>query len=471
MRQPRLRWGNAGRPFYQLLLLACALGVSALASASGSKPANAQYGYSPYFPGGAYWQGYRPPQRRYYRRNKVRRSFPKAPAKPPEWFTKEESKDPVHVIVSLPKQQLTVYRGDKALTTSKVSSGKPGYSTPAGVFSILEQKVRHFSNIYRGAPMPFMQRLTWSGIALHASNSVPNRPASHGCVRLPPSFAGQLFKITKRGGHVVIANEEDVVPTEIAHDNLFQPVSVPPKDFDIVEAERTARLAGIKVVEEKRSTKPVRILVTRRTGRELFMEVQSMLNELSFGAGDVDGWMGPDTAQAIRRFQATYGLEKNGLMSPELVAKLYEVLDRGEPLNGHLYVRQNFKPVFDVPVLIKDGDKPLGSHMFTAMHFEPGDEKTRWLSVTLTKGSGKNAAYGRIAKKKKKKDETDDVVLTEAPPEASSAQEALSRIVIPGDVRERISKMLNPGSSLAITNDGISRETTPKGTDFIVLMQ
>jgi peptidoglycan hydrolase-like protein with peptidoglycan-binding domain len=405
-------------------------------------------------------------KRRYVRR----RRKPKTPVGPPAWLTKEESKDPVYIVISLPKQKMTVYKGDKVLTTSKVSSGKAGYSTPSGIFSILERKPRHYSNIYRGAPMPFMQRLTWSGIALHSSNSVPNHPASHGCVRLPPSFAKQLFQVTQKGGHVVVANEENIVPTDVVHETLFQPTPVAPKDYDVIESQMAIKRGGIKIKDEERSTKPVRVLVTRRTGRELFKEMQSMLNELSFGAGDVDGYMGRDTASAIRRFQATYGLPKNGFMSSELMDKLYEVTGKGKPKNGHLYVRQNFNPVFDVPVFINDEEKPLGSHMFTAMHFEPGDDQTRWLSVTLTKGSGKNRSFGRYAKRKKNK-KKDDIVLTEKMPLPSSAEDALTRVEIPDDVRQRINEMLTPGSSFAITNDGISKETTPKGTDFIVLMQ
>lgn len=465
MEQQQTGVNPVSRTLRGLLLTVCGAGIAAIASVAEPEPAKAQTFFNNIFPGQSSYN-YRP-QRRVYRRRYVRRSVPKKKLTPPAWFAEENSKDPIQIVVSLPKQQLTVYQGDKALTTSKVSSGKPGHTTPAGVFSILERKVRHYSNLYGGAPMPYMQRLTWSGVALHGSGSVPNRPASHGCVRLPHSFAPQLFQVTERGAHVVVSNEEGVKPAEVVHENLFRPTATAPKDFDLVEAERNAIRAGIEIEEEERSTKPVRILVTRRTGRELFMEVQSMLNELSFGAGDVDGWMGPDTAQAIRRFQATYGMEKNGLMSPELVSKLYEVLGRGEPLNGHLYVRQNFKPVFDVPILIKGGDKPLGSHIVTAMHFDPDDSNVRWLGMTLTKGSGRNATYGRVAKKKN----VDDVVLTEAQPSPSNIEDALSRIEIRQDVRERISEMLTPGSSLAISNDGISRETTPKGTDFVVLMQ
>jgi peptidoglycan hydrolase-like protein with peptidoglycan-binding domain len=436
-------------------------------TAAGSAPADAQRASS--LTNGEFQVAYhikKKKRRRYVRRRKA----PKKPVGPPSWYTKEESKDPVHIIVSLPKQQMTVYKGDKVLTTSKVSSGKPGYSTPSGVFSILERKPRHYSNIYRGAPMPFMQRLTWSGIALHASGSVPNRPASHGCIRLPPSFAKQLFQVTQKGGHVVVANEDNIAPVEVVHDALFQPTPMTQEEFYEAEASRIAKLAGIEFEGNVGSKKPVRVLITRRTGRNQFVEMQKMLNELSFGAGDEDGYMGPDTSQAIRRFQATYGLPKTGIKSDELMDRLYEVSGKGKPLNGHLYVRQNFNPVFDVPIFIKEEEKPLGSHMFTAMHFEPGDDQTRWLGVTLTRGSGNKKRYGRKSRRNKKKLK-DDIVLTEKAPLPSTAEEALNRVEIPDDVRKRINKMLKPGSSFAITNDGISRETTPKGTDFIVLMQ
>ncbi len=467
MPQTIFRTQTATHIFRRVSCLSAGLGLALLVSAAGSAPADAQRATQS-ATSGEYQVAYHIRKKR--RRTVRRRRKPVAPAVAPAWFPKEDTKDPIQIIVSLPKQQLTVYKGGKALVTSRLSSGKPGFSTPAGVFSILQKNRVHFSNIYRGAPMPHMQRLTWSGIAFHGSNSVPrDRPASHGCIRLPPAFASQLFEFTEKGAHVVVANEEDVAPVAITHDNLFQPSPRAPRDFDVVEAQWTIKRGGIGIEEEKRSTKPVRILVTRRTGRELFMEMQKMLNELSFGAGDVDGWMGPDTSKAIIRFQKTYGLKPNGAMSRELVDRLYEVLGRGRPLNGHLYVRQNFNPVFDVPVFIKDDETPLGSHMFTAMHFEPGATETRWLAVTLTKGSGGNAAYGRPASKKKKP--VEDIVLTETAPQASTAEDALSRIEIPKGVRQRLAEMLTPGSSLAITNDGISRETTPKGSDFIVLMQ
>ncbi len=118
--------------------------------------------------------------------------------------------DPLHVVVSLQDQYLKVYRGRELVTQSNISSGKAGNDTPTGVFSVLQKNRHHRSNIYSNAPMPFMQRLTWSGIALHASNHVPDHPASHGCIRLPHKFAGELFRLDTRGMHVVIEKNPQI---------------------------------------------------------------------------------------------------------------------------------------------------------------------------------------------------------------------------------------------------------------------
>jgi hypothetical protein len=112
---------------------------------------------------------------------------------------------PVLVVVSIADQHAYVYRNGVRIGTTTVSTGRPGYSTPTGVFEILEKKKVHFSNKYDDAPMPFMQRLTWDGVALHAGR-IPGRPASHGCVRLPHRFAELLFDVTYRGGTVVVTD-------------------------------------------------------------------------------------------------------------------------------------------------------------------------------------------------------------------------------------------------------------------------
>ncbi|WP_419828248.1 L,D-transpeptidase family protein [Sphingomonas sp.] len=109
----------------------------------------------------------------------------------------------VHVVVSLPQQRLFAYKDNVLVATSPVSTGKPGHATPAGVFHITEKQVFHRSNRYSNAPMPYMERLTASGIALHAGH-LPGYPASHGCIRLPMAFAKRLYKMTSYGSPVTV---------------------------------------------------------------------------------------------------------------------------------------------------------------------------------------------------------------------------------------------------------------------------
>jgi len=121
------------------------------------------------------------------------------------WHPEISPAGPVLVLVSLPDQVLYVYRNGVRIGRSTVSSGAKGHRTPTGVFTILQKKIDHESSIYKGAKMPHMQRLTWTGIAMHAGN-LPGYPASHGCVRLPEDFAQKLFSVTSLGTTVIIAD-------------------------------------------------------------------------------------------------------------------------------------------------------------------------------------------------------------------------------------------------------------------------
>lgn len=120
---------------------------------------------------------------------------------------------PVTIVVSLPLQRAWVFRGETLLGVSTISSGQPGYDTPVGRFTILQKRVDHRSSLYDDAPMPFMQRLTWDGVALHAGH-VPAEPASHGCIRLPRNFARQLYGITALGTVVVVSDQAPGAPDE-----------------------------------------------------------------------------------------------------------------------------------------------------------------------------------------------------------------------------------------------------------------
>ena len=129
--------------------------------------------------------------------------------------------EPVMAIVSLRRQQITIYDAEGWILRASVSSGQSGRETPAGIFSVIQKEAEHYSNLYDDASMPHMQRLTWSGIALHGG-IVPGHPASHGCIRLPYGFAERLFDMTSLGMRVIVA-PADVAPVSIVHPALFQP--------------------------------------------------------------------------------------------------------------------------------------------------------------------------------------------------------------------------------------------------------
>ena len=137
------------------------------------------------------------------------------------WSPEAVPAGPLVMVISLDEQRAYVYRNGLRIGVSTVSTGKKGYETPTGVFTILQKKKDHKSSLYDDAPMPFMQRLTWDGVALHAGR-LPGYPASHGCVRLPYEFARRLFDVTTFNMTVVVAQEARQ-NAELAHPGLFAP--------------------------------------------------------------------------------------------------------------------------------------------------------------------------------------------------------------------------------------------------------
>lgn len=175
----------------------------------------------------------------------------KAPEPPAEKTIADALRSGVVIVVSKPSQQMHVFTKAKLWASSPVSTGKRGKETPSGVFAILQKRPFHRSNIYSNAPMPFMQRLTWDGIAIHAGH-VPGYPASHGCIRLPDAFAKELFDLTGfTNTGVIITNE----PVESEQDALrlakatsksipIDPAVLDPKWAEAIrmdEAERAAK--------------------------------------------------------------------------------------------------------------------------------------------------------------------------------------------------------------------------------------
>ena len=147
------------------------------------------------------------------------------PAKPAE-KEKAAQPQPVHLLViSIPKQRITAYGAGSFKREGAVSTGMPGFPTPTGVFSVIQKNRYHRSNIYSGAPMPFMQRITWSGVAMH-EGVLPGRPASHGCIRLTHAFASELWAMTRMGVRVIVT-PEDLQPVELAHAKLPVPTMTP----------------------------------------------------------------------------------------------------------------------------------------------------------------------------------------------------------------------------------------------------
>jgi hypothetical protein len=401
--------------------------------------------------------------------------------------------DPLKIVVSLEKQRMHVYRGSEQVFSTRVSTGKRGYSTPAGIYSILEKRRWHRSNIYRGAPMPFMQRLTWSGIALHASGHVPGYPASHGCIRLPRGSASNLFKKTDVGGHVIVTRSE-TTPRPVVHAQLLQPQSLDLVTMDARQAlqnrlaHEQGNVVSIALPEPAdlgrkyaaltrpddgvlndattspepmsakegallmanlehdmarlesyiaRSEDPLRVLITKRVGRERIRDVQILLSELGYEPGPVDGFMGRRTGAAIQKYQEDKGLKKTGAFSEALRDTLFRDA-RGEPApTGHLYVRQGFRQVFDAPVSLEKPDEPLGTHVYFAASFDPTDDQTQWRALTMEEAPGVDAVT------------------------------VLDRIAIPELLRDRLERMLTPGSSMIVSDAGLGRETG-RGTDFVV---
>jgi hypothetical protein len=186
--------------------------------------------------------------------------------KPGEWIWDDSiaPAGPMLLVVNLKTQRAYAYRNGVRIGASTISSGKPGKKTPTGVFQILQKNKDHKSNLYNSAPMPYMQRLTWDGIALHAGN-LPGYPASHGCVRLPYEFARLLFGVTSTGMTVVVTDEA-VEPASVADKAFLAPLN--PKGIALDPVERS--LTGDEVSRwqpEKSPTGPVTIVVSTNSKR------------------------------------------------------------------------------------------------------------------------------------------------------------------------------------------------------------
>jgi L,D-transpeptidase catalytic domain len=387
--------------------------------------------------------------------------------------------EPIMAIVSLHDQQITVYDDKGLIMRAPVSSGQKGRETPAGIFSVLSKNAEHYSNLYDDAFMPHMQRLTWSGIALHGG-PLPGYPASHGCIRLPYSFAERLFGTTKVGMRVIVA-PSGVGPVSIEHPALFQPKT---ENAAIVvaaaaaKAEETAakadqaRLAAVTANRESTlaiaTVRKTEALKTRAEAELAAAEraiasasspeakeraesakqkVTARITELEaqLAAAKTDLQPKADAVTATR--DAAVAADRERVAAADAARKAKREL---EPVsvfisrkNQRLYVRQGFQPILEVPVTFKDADRPIGTYVFTAM--DRSGPHVRWSMVALV--SEKDAG----------------------PSEVDRAKSALDRITIPQESIDLITEKVSPRSALIISDEPLSQETG-SSTEFIVTL-
>ncbi|WP_306140907.1 L,D-transpeptidase [Roseibium sp. MMSF_3412] len=357
---------------------------------------------------------------------------------------------PIHMLVSIDNQQIKVYRGLDLIEQSPISSGKRGHSTPTGVFSILEKRRKHFSNLYDNAPMPFMQRLTWSGIALHVGK-LPGYPASHGCIRLPRPFAKSLYKMTNRGMHVVVTRGS-AEPQAVRHPVLPQPfvpaTEVASLSGSTIDADPALRgaispatlQAALEIAQPENPyfDRPLRMIITPRKQPNKIKVLQRLLNEMGYKAGPVDGVVGRKTRAAIGLYQEITDQPVTEKVTDSLIARVH--LDAGyeKSHNATLRVRRKFRDIYSAPVSIKHLEQAIGTHVYTALDFEQGEGSVEWIAVSAEGDRG------------------------------GPSDDLLNRIDMPEKVARDLSKMLTPGTSLTITDRSFKRNTG-LGTDFVVI--
>jgi L,D-transpeptidase catalytic domain len=324
-------------------------------------------------------------------------------------------KGPFEIIISIADQHLSIYGSGGLIARAPVSTGMRGHATPLGVFSVIEKQKWHRSNIYSAAPMPYMQRITWSGVALHAG-VLPGYPASHGCIRLSNAFATRLFHLTKIGTRVIITRR-DVAPMDIATPAFLMPA---PKPAEPLAGGDPGRRLGAP--PEVKTAAAAYVAASASDGGSLQDPVE---------AGEQGGQARPISVFVSRKTQ-------------------------------NLSVRQNFAPLFDSPIRIDQPETPIGTHIFTAMATERS--AMRWTLVSIPED-----ARSEPRKEERKSGLQAGAKSAEGSSNAVEQVNAvLGRVHIPSSVFDRISALLTPGSSLIISDDAVSNETG-SDTDFIVL--
>jgi hypothetical protein len=406
-------------------------------------------------------------------------------AAPTEATAPRDAGEPIMAIVSIKSQQVTFYDADGWILRAPVSTGVTGRETPAGVFAVVEKEEDHRSTMYDDAWMPHMQRITWNGIALHGG-PLPGYAASHGCIRMPYGFAEKLFDKTRIGMRVIIS-PNDAAPVEFSHPALFMPnaevVAAAPARAETLareaaEAVQAADKAKKAAATAEREAAPLaaslrklerlktradaelasadKALAAARTDQararaeERKQKAAARAAELAtqLDTARASATSKLDAAAATRNAAKEAEIRKAASVKAALEAKLAlgPVSVYISRATQKLYVRRNthkelpdggemFDATIEVPVTIRDPDKRIGTHVFTAM--ARNDAGLRWSAVTI--------------------DDGDD------------ARSALDRITIPQDVLDRIGPTALPRSSIIVSDEPLSRETNYR-TEFVAVL-
>jgi lipoprotein-anchoring transpeptidase ErfK/SrfK len=489
------------------------------------------------------------PQRRQKTRHQAKKS---------EIADKESAKPqgPLVISISIAQQRLRIYDANGFYAETPVSTGMPGHPTPMGVFSVIQKHKFHHSNIYSGAPMPYMQRITWSGVAMHAG-VLPGHPASHGCIRMPMAFAIKMWNWTKMGARVVIT-PGDVSPASFVHP-LLSTLKVPPQPAAVEEPKPEVPTAPKidKAADVETSTKPAvaetKIDLRSTIGHgdsakpapdEASVSAPSQTRTADASntsptasppvtmsdAAPAGGGVAPEAKQAIsekrnelasfdnksaydRPAEAANGetakVEAAKVEGPKVEADAKAVAapaaipepkkDQTRPSgaaraskvdpatapkrtgqiavfvsrkDSKLYVRQNFSPLFDVPVTIAQDERPLGTHIFTARVDKDDANVLHWSVVSLPAPTRYADRRGEDERNSRRRKTSGARPIEVKPlPVPDSAAEALDRLSLPADVMARIYEALSTGGSIIVSDQGITAGETGEGTDFIVSLR
>ncbi len=471
---------------------------------------------------------------------------------------------PLIISISIGQQKLRLYDANGLFAETPISTGMPGHPTPMGVFSVIQKQKFHRSNIYSGAPMPFMQRITWSGVAMHAG-VLPGYPASHGCIRMPMGFAVKMYGWTRMGARVIVA-PGDVTPASFSHP-LLATIKVAPQPLTMQETKTD--MAAVQPAAEPLQAKAGAAPAAIMTGMELGAtvghvdQVKSAAEEsapptavktadasaalsaalgksgeiqhattASDAAKPINGASAPLPKAAIAPaneaasspppakpaskvtteiqshepvdapFRSTTSVtlpvtQPVNQAAPPVAATevpLNDDLDNAKPgtqktdpgfafrgsgqiavfisgKDSKLYIRQNFSPLFQIPVTIAADIRPLGTHIFTARVDGHDANVLHWSVISLPNLS--KFAERHDNQRRSQRHRFASAAPTEAKPQPApdTPAEALDRLSLPPEVMAKVYEAVTTGGSIIVSDQGISAGETGEGTDFIVSLR